>query len=182
MPQTKMWIAGYGNQTITHDAFADGALDNHHFTDRAFQMAKGKIVPRATKALPQTTAEALYTITGGLVLLQFIIGYVTTLVGAVANATKLKVNPSGAGATTDICATVEWNAAAVDSIFTITGTFANAMVKTVNLPISGLQASPVIVPPGTIELDCAGSDGGTGRVKWIACYIPLEEGASMVAA
>ena len=139
-------------------------------------------VERATAALPQTASAALFTVSGGHILIHQIIGFVTTIVGAVANATKLKVNPAGAGATTDICATVEWNAAAVNSIFTITGTFANAMVKTINLPIAGVQATPIICPPGTIELDCAGSDGGTGRVKWEIVYWPLEDGATVDVA
>lgn len=138
-------------------------------------------VERPTAALPQTTAAAIFTVTG-YVVIRAIYGIVTTAIGGVANATKLKVNTTGAGATTDICATVELNAAAVDSILTITGTFANAMVKTVDLPIAGKQATEIICPPGNIEVDCAGSDGGTGRVKWEIVYWPLTDGASVVAA
>jgi hypothetical protein len=151
----------------------------------ATKNAYGIAVPRATAALPQTTASAIFNITGGHVLLKLIFGVVTTIVGAVANATKLKVNPSGAGSTTDICATVELNAAAVDSILTITGIFANAMIKSVNIPVAGasfIQTANILVPPGAIEVDCAGSDGGTGRVKWTAVYLPLEDGALMTAA
>lgn len=137
-------------------------------------------VERTTGALPQSAAAAIFTVTGHVVIRQ-IVGLVTTAIGAVANATKLKVNPDGTGATTDICATVELNAAALNSILSITGTFANAMVKTVNLPIAGKQATEIICPPGAIEVDCAGSDGGAGRVKWECVYWPLEDGATVTA-
>jgi hypothetical protein len=72
--------------------------------------------------------------------------------------------------------------AAVDSYLQVTGTFANAMVKTVDIPIPKVQAAEFVVVPGTIEVDCAGSDGGGGRVRWSCTYVPLESGANIVAA
>jgi hypothetical protein len=138
-------------------------------------------VERPAAALPQTAHAAIFTVTGRVVIRQ-IVGIITFAIGAIANATKLVVNPDGVGADTDICATVELNAALVDGILTITGTFANAMVLTANIPLAGKQATEIICPPGAIELNCAGSDGGTGRIKWECVYWPLEDGASVVAA
>jgi hypothetical protein len=138
-------------------------------------------VERAAAALPQTAQETLFTVTGHVVVRQ-IIGIITVAIGAVANATKLLVNPDGVGADTDICAALDINAALVDGMFTITGTFANAMVLTANLPLAGKQATEIVCPPGVIKVACAGSDGGTGRVKWECVYWPLEDGASVVAA
>ncbi len=136
---------------------------------------------RAAAALPQTNSAAIFTVTG-LVLLKRIVGYVTVVVGAVANATKVKSNSTGAGATTDLCGTVDLNAAAVDSRLEITGTFANAMVKTVDVALAKTQVTDLVIPPGTIDLDCAGSDGGGGRVRWSVTYVPIEAGAQVVAA
>ena len=138
---------------------------------------------RVTAALPQATSTAIFTVTG-LVLLKNIVGYVTTVIGAVANATKLLTNSTGAGANTDLCATVELNAAAVDTRYEITGTFANALLATIDIPKlkTLVIATFPILPIGTIELSCAGSDGGTGRMRWSCLYQPLEVGARIIAA
>lgn len=138
-------------------------------------------VTRATAALPQTAAAAIFTITG-VVEIRRIVGYVTTVVGAIANATKLVGNSTGGGASTDLCATLDINAHAVDSRYEITGVFANAMVRTLDVPLAVVQTVNVVVGPGTIDLNCAGSDGGTGRVRWSCTYMPLEAGATVVAA
>lgn len=167
---------------ITNAKVADNTLASEQFaTSSAEKTCDGQVVTRATAALPQTTAAAIFTVTG-LCLVKRIVGHVTTAVGNVPNATKLKVNSTGAGATTDICATVDLDNAAVDSYLQITGTFGNAMVKTVDIPIAKQQATEIVVPPGTIEVDCGGSDGGGGRVKWSVTYVPLEAGAGIVAA
>lgn len=138
-------------------------------------------VTRATAALPQTAAAAIFTITG-LVEVTRIVGYVTTVIGAIANATKLVGNSTGAGASTDLCATLDINGHAVDSRYEITGVFADALVRTLDVPLAVVQTATLVLPPGTIDLNCAGSDGGTGRVRWSITYRPLEVGATIVAA
>ena len=138
-------------------------------------------VTRTTAALPQAAAAAIFTVTG-LIEMRRIVGYVTTVIGAVANATRLVGNSTGAGASTDLCATLDINGHAVDRRYEITGTFANAMVSTLDLPLAVVQVTNVVIPPGTIDLNCAGSDGGTGRVRWSITYKPLEVGATVVAA
>ena len=145
------------------------------------KVTDGIVVTRAAAALPQTAAAALFTVTG-LVLLKRIVGYVTVGIGAVANATKIKGNSTGAGATTDLCTTLDINGHVATSRYEITGTFANAMVRTLDVPLAQVQAADIVIPPGTIDLDCAGSDGGVGRVRWSVTYVPLESNAAVVAA
>lgn len=43
-----------------------------------------------------------------------------------------------------------------------------------------LPRNPVVVPAGTIDLDCAASN--TGSVKWSLFYWPLDPGAYVTAA
>lgn len=132
---------------------------------------------RATGAMPQGAASALFTVTGKVKILN-IIGEVTTILGATANALKLVANPT-VGADVDMCATVEGNAAAVGSLFTITGTVANAMIKTVSACVP-TQASPQIITAGTIDLNAAGST--TGSIKWTVVWEPVDQGAAVFAA
>ena len=167
---------------VTAAKIADNAFATEHFALSAGEKTTdGIIVTRATAALPQSTAADIFTVTG-LCLVKRIVGYVTVAVGAFANATKIKVNSTGVGATTDISSTVELNAAVADTRLEITGTFANAMVATIDLPLAKVQAAEIVVPPGSIMVDCAGSDGGGGRVRWSVTYVPMESGAQIVAA
>lgn len=132
-------------------------------------------VARATSALPQTASLNLFTVAGGRVELINITGQVTVDVGAVANNTQLLL-----GATA-LCADLNINGDVAGTRYSITGTFANAMVETaINVPVAQ-QATKVVLPPGNIILDCNGSDGGTGRVRWTVVYMPLEPGAYVVA-
>lgn len=132
---------------------------------------------RAPATLPATTQTPYFTVTGKVKIIN-IIGEVTTVVQAQANAIKLVSNPT-VGADVDLCATVESNAAAVGSLLTITGTLANAMIKTVSGAVP-TQAAPVIVTAGSIDLSAAATN--TGATKWTVIWEPLEPGAAVLAA
>jgi len=132
---------------------------------------------RATAALPQTTAEALFTVTGRVKLIG-ILGTVTTVIQTQANNTKLIANPT-VGADVDLCAVNDISADAVGTVYSITGTLANAMVATTS-GAGVFQAAPLTIEAGTIDLSCAASN--TGSVKWTAIYEALEPGAKLVAA
>lgn len=132
---------------------------------------------RASATLPATAATPYFTVTGKVKILD-IVGEVTTVVQSQANAIKLIANPT-VGADVDMCATVESNAAAVGSIFTITGTLANAMVKTVS-GAGAAQATPVLVAAGTIDLSTAATN--TGATKWLVRWVPVDPGALVIAA
>ena len=135
-------------------------------------------VDRATAALPQTTDEALFTISGGRVLMTQIIGEVTTVIETQANNTKLKFNPTATGADQDLCAVLSITADPVGELYTITGVVADAMKS--DLLIGQGMTNPLILSEGDIELDCATSN--TGSVAWSIFYLPIDDGAQVVAA
>jgi hypothetical protein len=132
---------------------------------------------RAPATLPATTKTPYFTVTGKVKVLN-IIGEVTTVVQAQANAIKLVSTPT-VGAAVDLCTTVESNAASVGSLFTITGTLANAMIKTVSGAVPS-QASALIVTAGTIDLNTAATN--TGATKWTVIWEPVDPGAMVLAA
>ena len=135
-------------------------------------------VDRATATLPQTTAEALFTVAGGRVCITEIVGEVTTVIQTQANNTKLTANPT-TGTSVDICAVLDISADEVGCLYGITGTFADAMVGA-NAGATVKQTNGVIVNTGTIDLDCAASN--TGSVKWSIVYYPIDSGATITAA
>lgn len=139
----------------------------------------GTRVLRATATLPQTTDGALFTISGGPVLITALWGEVTTVIQTQACNTKLKLNPTATGADQDLCAVLDISADAVGEIYSITGTVGDAMVSDLLIGNVALQ-DPLLLSEGDIELDCAASN--TGSVKWGLFYIPAEAGASVVAA
>jgi len=165
---------------IASAAIVGASIDNTFVTKSIL----GVTVTRALAAIPQTGASALFTVSGGLVIVTSIVGEVTTAVGNVANATKLVANPT-TGTTNDLCGTLDIDNSEIGALFGITGLKTDAMVGAVDPGVSGSTVIPYqrpAVAPGTIDIDCAGSDGGGGRVQWTLTYIPLESGSTVAAA
>jgi len=149
--------------------------------DQLRSLLCGVKVQRTTAALPQTSTSTLFTISGGKVLITSLVGEVTTVIQTQADATKLTFDPTDTGATQDLSATLDITADAVGTLYSLTGTPATAMQDALNfLPSNKVLAQPLVLKPGSILLDCAASN--TGSVKWDLCYIPLDNGAAVVAA
>jgi len=145
------------------------------------QVILGERVDRATATLPASTDGALFTITGGRVMVTSIIGEVTTVIQTQANNTKLKFNPTATGADTDLCAALDITADAVGTLYSITGDFSDAMKDgLLCLETDAQLERPIVLSEGAIELDCAATN--TGSVSWQVTYIPLDDGATIVAA
>ena len=138
----------------------------------------GYRVDRATATLPASTQAALFTISGGLVAITKIIGEVTTVIQTQANNTKLVSNPT-VGTDVDLCAVLNITADEVGTLYSISGTLATALIG-VNAGAVPTQTNEIVVPEGTIDLDCAATN--TGEIKWSLWYIPLDQGARVVAA
>lgn len=137
-------------------------------------------------SLPQTASKTLFTVTGGVIKVLALIGHVTTIIGAVANATKITVTPTTGGTATDICATGDINAAAAGDLLVPITSFATALsINTAGVIVAGPSATTDctgwIMTPGIIAVNCAGSDGGTGLIVWRLWYVPLTNGFSTLA-
>ena len=139
---------------------------------------RGIRIDRATAALPQTTASALYNVVGGRVAITGIVGEVTTVIETQANNTKLTANPT-TGTSVDICAALSISADEVGTLYGISGLNSDAMIG-INAGALPWQTRDVVVNTGTIDLDCAASN--TGSVKWTLTYYPIDDGAYIEAA
>lgn len=131
---------------------------------------------RAADSLPQSTAEALFTITG-TVIVYAIEGEVTTVFQTQTNNMKLIANPT-VGSDTDICAVADVTANAVGTRLSITGTFATALVESAN-GAHVAQAAPTVLTAGTLDLSCSASS--TGAAKWVIDWAPLSVDGNVVA-
>jgi hypothetical protein len=139
-------------------------------------VAKPIRVSKVTGTLPASTQTAKFTISGGKVIISDIIGEVTTIIQNQACNLKLVSNPT-VGADVDLCAVLDINADVVGTVYSITGTLADAMIATTS-GAGVSQASPITVNAGTIDVSTSATN--TGSVKWTLFYIPVEAGAKVV--
>lgn len=66
------------------------------------------------------------------------------------------------------------------SRYSITGTFANALINTAKGVPVAKQATAIVAQEGTIIATTSATN--TGAVRWLIRYKPLQEGARIVAA
>lgn len=131
-------------------------------------------ISKATGTLAATTVP-LFTIAGGRCAITGLFGLVTTSI-TVANSYKLQVNPT-TGDTTDINAATDIGT--TDSAAgTILG-FGQGTTAAPALLKGGYWHGCLVVPVGQIESVSAGTDGD---ITWYLSYVPVDDGATIVAA
>lgn len=138
-----------------------------------------------TASLPQTGNKTLFTISGECRII-LIMGRVTTVIGGVANATKLTYVDTVTSTATDICATADINALAAGAFYICNTSLATAanIATTIGVVINGPTAVNlgIIVSDGIIRVNTAGNDGGTGRMRWSCVYNPVSALAQWLKA
>lgn len=138
----------------------------------------GVRVDRVTATLPQTASAPIFNVLGGRVMVNLIIGTVTTIIQAQANLTKLTAVPS-IGSAVDMCATVDITGLEVGGMLIPNGVLATALGKTLGgVGVSTLN--PYILPIGTINLNTGSSS--TGAIKWSIFYNSLDDNATVTPA
>lgn len=135
-------------------------------------------VDRVAATLPASTTTTYFTIAGGRVLLLALVGEVTTIVQAQATTFKLTSTPT-TGTAVDVCATVDLNAKEAGTLLGVTGLPADAMVAT-NAGLTTGFKQQLFLPIGNLRATTVATS--TGATKWSLFYIPIDDGASVVAA
>jgi hypothetical protein len=134
----------------------------------------GNRAEKSTGTLAATTVP-LFTIAGGLVMVTSLTGRVTTAI-TVANSYKLQHNPT-AGTTVDLFAATDIGTTdtVLGEILVVTGTKATGVV------VGAFQRNVYgqIMDTGQIESVSAGTDG---VILWVCTWIPIDDGATLVAA
>lgn len=137
----------------------------------------GAPVSKSTGTLAATTV-ALFTVAGGEVMLTSMWGKVTTSI-TVANSYKLQFNPT-TGDTQDLCAATD-----IGTTDTLAGDILQFGLSTTTAPAKlmsvgyGTALLGAVLTPGQIESVSAGTDG---VITWYCTWIPLTDGATLVAA
>lgn len=137
----------------------------------------GTKVSTSGKTVPQNAASALFTVTGGRVVVLGIVGEVTTVIGGTTPSAKLVANPT-TGTDSDITSAVAITSDPVGNLYGV-ATVGGALV--VLESVAPLNQTPFVVKAGTIDLNVSAADA-TGAIKWDLFYVPLDPGASVTAA
>lgn len=139
----------------------------------------GERVDKAALAITGISTKPLFTVAGGRVIITSLVGEVTTVIQTQANNTKITFNPDGAGATSDLSAVLDISADAVGLLYGLTGTVTDTLLEGVQFLPSTAMTVPFVLSEGSIGVDTAASS--TGAIAWTLTYVPLDDGASVVA-
>jgi hypothetical protein len=155
-------------------------LNPSQFHPVARELTTGIRVDRAAATLPQSTDVALFTITGGRVLLVGLVGEVTVAIGAgVTPEATLVFNPTATGADQNLCAPLNIASDAVGELYTISGTVGDAMRSDLLIGNAILQ-NALLLAEGDIELLM--DESVAGQIAWSIIYVPWDTAAEVVAA
>ncbi len=151
------------------------------------EVVSGPANPLGTRVEKSITAAngevTMFTVTGGLVVFTSVVGIVTTAIGATVATLKLVANPTATGGTVDLTAVTGANitndivgvvySAAFDAVGSalIINTTGGAVGNTgVAYVMTGAMAC-------TFSADPVG-----GVIRWVAHWIPIDDGALVAAA
>jgi hypothetical protein len=138
----------------------------------------GQTTERATAVVTAATVP-LFTVSGGRIKVTQILGEVTTVMQALATNVRLSANPT-TGTTRNMCANLNIASYAAGDLLGITGVNTDPMLPPATSGVLEAQTFGVIVQEGTIDLI---SDAApTGSIKWTLKWVPIDEGAAVVAA
>lgn len=143
------------------------------------QMALGLYAQGAAKTVPQNATSTIFTIANGRVLITSLTGKVTTVIGGTTPAFKLIATPT-VGTLNDMCTALTLTAAEVGTQVSMPAAVGSALAGVISKSGSVSAPGAQVVAPGTIGVNCAAADA-TGAIQWTATWIPLDNGATLVA-
>jgi hypothetical protein len=135
----------------------------------------GQRASKSTGTLAASTV-ALFTVAGGRVAITAIYGVVGTAI-TVANSYKLQHNPT-TGTTVDLCAATDIGTTDTPAGDLLGFTGAASASLTRGGAVESLRA-PIALAVGQVESVSGGTDG---EITWVVNWVPLDDGATLVAA
>jgi len=139
----------------------------------------GLLVAGGNKTVPQNATQTIFTVSVGRILVTGLYGKVATVIGGTTPSAKIVSTPT-VGTAVDVSTATAITGKEVGSLIGLAGTVGTAL----NVQNAGAGAglpSPVVIPIGTIGVNVSAADA-TGAIQWTLTYVPLEDGATVVAA
>ncbi len=136
-------------------------------------------VQKASTAYTATIAQTLFTITGGKVLVNMLMADVTTLHGATTLNIKTQTAPT-TGTAVALSTDVDTNALEAGGTLYVEGDGTATVKANGGVILSSATQSGFVVSTGTITFTPSATT--TGASLWQIWYVPIDDGASVVAA
>jgi len=155
--------------------------------DQVRAIQAGILVSKSATVLVTNSANALFTVSTGIVQINALFGRVTSAVANTASLTgKFTYTPSG-GSIADLTAAT---AIDNDAVGTYYGwSFPDGDELTSQLTEGGTEVPsvnfvpklnpPAFLGPGAVTFTVSNHDPGTGAVKWFCLYTPIEAGSTV---
>lgn len=146
-------------------------------------IAAGIRVTRAAATLPQTATGNIYTVSGGRIMVVSLTGVVTVATGATVTTLSVGITPaSGTASNTALASATAITSREVGTHMGLGSTAGAALVVGTNAstPVQTTGHAALAIQTGSITITTSASD--TGQVQWDLIYIPLDDGAQVVAA
>lgn len=159
-------------------------MTQQYLQGRALSRLRGIAVPRAAAVLPATaTTTPYWRVSGGLVLITGIYGICTAAGDATATTLLFSAVPT-VGAANNMCgASASLASAVIGNLLSIDGTAITTALQAGGVTTGGNiggMAKPIMVGIGTIDAVTANTNA-TLAYRWILHYMPLDDGAAVVA-
>lgn len=133
-------------------------------------------VDKAAATLPGTGNQTIFTVAGGRIAINLLLGEVTTVIQAQATTLKVTSVPT-VGTAVDLTATLDINAKEVGTLLLVEGDGTALIGLNAGAAYSSLGRPVLIVPAGIIRITTGATS--TGATKWAMWYVPLDDGATV---
>lgn len=140
---------------------------------------------RKSGVSPANATTPLFTVTGGKVLVTSIVGVVTTAMSATVTSLSLSHDPT-VGSAGALCAATVVTSDEAGTLYGVSGVAAATLsVQTeggAEVPSAAFAKAGAGVVLAAGALGQVGTAVNTGVVEWTVTYVPIDDGASVVAA
>jgi hypothetical protein len=147
---------------------------------RGYGQIQGNQITKAAQGLPATTTATLFTVAGGTVLIEWLVGFVTTAIQNQACNLSLGNTPTGgSAASTSLATATAITNKPVGSLFIpafSSGVGTAAIVAQAVQDQAG-SAQSFIVPAGTITWTTSATN--SGQIAWYLNGLPVDSGATV---
>lgn len=140
--------------------------------------ALGASATKTALAITAISTKPVFTVAGGRVVITSLCGEVSTVIQNQANASKFVATPT-VGAVNDLCAAVDIANLAVGALIGVQGLAGDSLIISTGGGVANLR-NPIIVKAGAIGFATAASN--TGAITFTCTWVPLDDGATLVAA
>ncbi len=155
------------------------------FSPTALAAVGSAVVKKAGGLLTVTTpGESIFTVSGGRIFIVELFGVVTsTAISGAARTMFLQATPA-VGAVSALCTAANVAGAALGRFFTLPGGSVTTFAQ--GSGTGGIRGvvytASFLVAPGTVQAVSSSAAAETGRMDWTLVYLPVDVGATVVAA